>query len=629
MTEATAEKHVFQAEVQQLLQLMIHSLYSNKEIFLRELISNASDAADKLRFESTTKPELLDGDSELKVEVDVDKEARTLTIRDNGIGMSHDELIDNLGTIARSGTKKYLEALSGDQAKDSNLIGQFGVGFYSAFIVADRVSVLSRKAGESDAWVWTSEGTGEYTLEPGAKEGRGTAITLTLREGEDEWLENYRLSHVIKTYSDHISLPVRLQKETTEDGESDGDGYDVVNKGTALWARAKNEITDEEYHELFRTLAFDGGDALAWSHNKVEGKLEYTSLLFIPSQAPFDLYDRDSRRGLKLYVRRVFIMDDAEKLLPNYLRFVRGVIDSNDLPLNVSRELLQSNRVIEQIKSATVKRVLGMIEGFAKNDAEKFDTVMKNFGAVLKEGVVEDPANKDQILKILRFHTTKDADGEAGKVSLTDYVERMPAGQDAIYYLTAESLRGAQSSPHLEMFKAKDVEVLLLTDRVDEWMINSVPEFMDKPLKSVARGDIKLDSVISDPDAEAEKERVASSFKDTCEKIAKSLEGKVKEVKVSDRLTDSASCLVADDNAMSRHLERLLAQAGEKVPGSEPILEVNPKHPLLERLKDSTVDEVFDDLAMLVYEQAVLAEGGQLEEPAAFVARVNRVAFPG
>lgn len=627
MTEATAEKHVFQAEVQQLLQLMIHSLYSNKEIFLRELISNASDAADKLRFESTTKPELLEGDAELKVEVDVDKDARTLTIRDNGIGMSHDELIDNLGTIARSGTKKYLEALSGDQAKDSNLIGQFGVGFYSAFIVADKVSVLSRKAGESDAWVWTSEGTGEYTLEPGEKDSRGTAITLTLREGEDEWLENYRLSHVIKTYSDHISLPVRLQKEKTEDGE--GGGYDIVNKGTALWARSKSEIKDEEYHELFRTLAFDGGDALAWSHNKVEGKLEYTSLLFIPSQAPFDLYDRDSRRGLKLYVRRVFIMDDAEKLLPNYLRFVRGVIDSNDLPLNVSRELLQSNRVIEQIKSATVKRVLNMIEGFAKNDPEKFDTVMKNFGAVLKEGVVEDHANKDQILKLLRFHTTKDNEGESGKVSLTDYVERMPAGQDAIYYLTAESLRGAQSSPHLEMFKAKDVEVLLLTDRVDEWMINSVPEFMDKPLKSVARGDIKLDSIITDPDAEAEKERVASSFKDTCEKIAKSLEGKVKEVKVSDRLTDSASCLIADDNAMSRHLERLLAQAGEKVPGSEPILEVNPKHPLLERLKDTMVEETFDDLATLVYEQAVLAEGGQLEEPAAFVARVNRLAFPG
>ncbi|MGB1557159.1 MAG: molecular chaperone HtpG, partial [Oceanococcaceae bacterium] len=398
---------------------------------------------------------------------------------------------------------------------------------------------------------------------------------------------------------------------------------------TALWARPKSEIQEEEYNELFRTLAWDGGEALGWAHNKVEGKLEYTSLLFIPSKAPFDLYDRDSRRGLKLYVRRVFIMDDAEKLLPNYLRFVRGVIDSNDLPLNVSRELLQSNRVIEQIKSAAIKRVLGLIEGFAKNEPEKFQTVLKEFGPVLKEGVVEDPANKEQILKILRFKTTKHQEGEVGSVSLEDYVQRMPAGQEAIYYLTAETLRAAQSSPHLELFKAKDVEVLLLTDRVDEWMVNSIPEFMDKPLKSVARGDIKLDSIIADPAAEAEKERVASSFKETCERIAKALEGKVKEVKISDRLTDSAACLVAPEHAMSRHLERLLAQAGEKMPGSEPILEINPKHPLLQRLKDTLVEESFADLSLLAYEQAVLAEGGQLEEPAAFVARVNRLAFSG
>lgn len=627
MTERTAEQHVFQAEVQQLLHLMIHSLYSNKEIFLRELISNASDAADKLRFESTTQPELLAGDAELKVEVDVDAEQRLLTIRDNGIGMSHDELIENLGTIARSGTKKYLESLSGDAAKDSNLIGQFGVGFYSAFIVADKVSVASKRAGSEEAWCWESEGTGSYTLEPCEKAGRGTEIRLNIREGEDEFLERYRLQHIIKTYSDHISLPVRLQKDKSE--EDEGGGYDIVNKGTALWARPKSEIQEEEYNELFRTLAWDGGEALGWAHNKVEGKLEYTSLLFIPSKAPFDLYDRDSRRGLKLYVRRVFIMDDAEKLLPNYLRFVRGVIDSNDLPLNVSRELLQSNRVIEQIKSAAIKRVLGLIEGFAKNEPEKFQTVLKEFGPVLKEGVVEDPANKEQILKILRFKTTKHQEGEVGSVSLEDYVQRMPAGQEAIYYLTAETLRAAQSSPHLELFKAKDVEVLLLTDRVDEWMVNSIPEFMDKPLKSVARGDIKLDSIIADPAAEAEKERVASSFKETCERIAKALEGKVKEVKISDRLTDSAACLVAPEHAMSRHLERLLAQAGEKMPGSEPILEINPKHPLLQRLKDTLVEESFADLSLLVYEQAVLAEGGQLEEPAAFVARVNRLAFSG
>ncbi len=626
MAEQHAEKHVFQAEVQQLLHLMIHSLYSNKEIFLRELISNASDAADKLRFESTTNPELLAGDAELRVDIEFDKDARQITIRDNGIGMSHDDLIDNLGTIARSGTKKYLEALSGDQAKDSNMIGQFGVGFYSAFIVAENVSVRSKKAGTDEAWCWESAGTGEYTLEPCDKPGRGTEITLTLRADEDEFLDHYRLSHIIKTYSDHISLPVRLKKEQAEESDTE-DAFDVVNKGTALWARPKSEVSDEEYNELFHTLAWDGGDALGWAHNKVEGKLEYTSLLFIPSKAPFDLYDRDSRRGLKLYVRRVFIMDDAEKLLPNYLRFVRGVIDSNDLPLNVSRELLQSNRVIEQIKSAAIKRVLGMIEGFAKNDPEKFNTVLREFGAVLKEGIVEDPANKDQILKILRFTTTKHADGDVGTVALADYVERMPAGQDAIYYLTAESLRAAKSSPHLEMFKAKDVEVLLLTDRVDEWMINAIPEFMDKPLKSVARGDIKLDSIIADPTAEAEKERIATDFKDTCEKMTKALEGKVKDVKVSDRLTDSASCLIAQDNAMSRHLERLLAQAGEKMPGSEPILEINPQHPLLARLKGTEAEDVFADLATLVYEQAVLAEGGQLEEPAAFVARVNRLAF--
>nr|MBV6630800.1 molecular chaperone HtpG [Oceanococcus sp. HetDA_MAG_MS8] len=625
MTRPMAEKHVFQAEVQQLLHLMIHSLYSNKEIFLRELISNASDAADKLRFEAQTTPDLMAGDAELKVEIEADKDAGTLTIRDNGIGMSHDELMENLGTIARSGTKKYLEALSGDQAKDSNLIGQFGVGFYSAFIVADKVTVHSRKAGADESWTWVSEGTGEYTLEPSDFNQRGTQITLHLRGDDAEFLDFHRLSHIIKTYSDHISLPVRLRKDTTEDGEDEG--FEVVNKGTALWARSKSEIKDEDYQELFRTLAWDSGEALAWVHNKVEGKLEYTSLLFIPSKAPFDLYERDSRRGLKLYVRRVFIMDDAEKLLPNYLRFVRGVIDSNDLPLNVSRELLQSNRVIEQIKSAAVKRVLSLIETMAEKEPEKFQTVLKEFGAVLKEGVVEDPANKEQILKILRFATTKQHADDVPQVSLADYVKNMPSGQDAIYYLTAESRKAALSSPHLEMFKSKDVEVLLLTDRVDEWMINSVPEFMEKPLKSVARGDIKLDSIITDAKAEAEKERVASSFKETCERLQEALGAKVKEVKVSDRLTESAACLVAPEHAMSRHLERLLAQAGETVPGSEPILEVNPQHRLLERLKETSDSDQFADLALLVYEQAVLAEGGQLEEPAAFVARVNRLAF--
>ena len=625
-TQQTPETHEFQAEVQQLLHLMIHSLYSNKEIFLRELISNASDAADKLRFEAVQNDSLLADDAELKVEIDVDADQRQLTIRDNGIGMSREELIDNLGTIARSGTRKYLEALSGDAARDSNLIGQFGVGFYSAFIVAESVTVRSRKAGSDEAWAWTSEGAGSYTLEPVDKAARGTEVVLTLREDEDEFLQRPRLSHIVKTYSDHISLPIRLQ----QDGEGeDAGGYETVNKGTALWARPKGEISEEEYNELFHTLAWDAGEALGWAHNKVEGKLEYTNLLFIPSKAPFDLYDRDSRRGLKLYVRRVFIMDDAEKLLPNYLRFVRGVIDSNDLPLNVSREILQSNRVIEQIKAACVKRVLSLIEGFAKNEPEKFETVLREFGPVLKEGVVEDPDNREQILKILRFASTKHAEAGVPQVALADYVERMPAGQDAIYYLTAETRKAALSSPHLEMFKAKDVEVLLLTDRVDEWMVNAIPEFMDKPLKSVARGDIKLDSIVTDEAAQAEKEKVAEGFKATCERLTSALDGRVKEVRVSERLTDSAACLVAPEHAMSRHLERLLAQAGEKVPGSEPILEVNPQHALMQRLKDTAADEDCAEYAMLVYEQAVLAEGGQLEEPAAFVARVNRLAFGG
>ncbi len=620
-----AETREFQAEVKQLLHLMIHSLYSNKEIFLRELISNASDATDKLRFEALKDDSLLEGDAEYKVEIDVDKAARTLVIRDNGIGMTAEEVIENLGTIANSGTRKFLEALSGDEKKDSQMIGQFGVGFYSSFIVADKVSVLTRKAGAGEAVRWVSSGEGSYEIESAGSAPRGTEITLHLREGEDEFLDLTRLRHIIHKYSEHLSLPVRLAKPAGEDGSSPG--YDIVNQGKALWARPKGEIKDEEYHDLYRQLSYDPAEPLAWAHNKVEGNLEYTSLLYIPSQPPFDLWDRDSRRGLKLYVQRVFIMDDAEKLLPAYLRFVRGVIDSNDLPLNVSRELLQSNKVIDRIRAASVKRVLDLLAGLAKNEPEKYETFYKAFGPVIKEGVVEDADNRDKLLELLRFHSTRSSDD--ARVSLAEYVGRMADGQEEIYYVTAENLKTAKASPHLEAFASRDIEVLLLTDRVDEWMINALPEFDGNKLKSVVRGDIDLSDLVKDPKAEGEKARVEALFKALTEKLETVLEEKVASVRVSQRLTESPSCLVVAEQAMSRHLEQLLRQAGENIPSSKPILEINPQHPLLERMRDTADGAEFDDLAHLLYEQAVLAEGSQLDDPASFVKRLNRLIFAG
>ena len=617
-----AETREFQAEVKQLLHLMIHSMYSNKEVFLRELISNASDATDKLRFESLKDASLLEGDAEYKVEIEVRKDARELVIRDNGIGMSEQEVVDNLGTIANSGTRKYLEALSGDEKKDSQLIGQFGVGFYSSFIVADQVTVNTRRAGQGQGVRWVSSGEGDYTIEPVDKAERGTEIILHLREGEDEFLEHTRLRHVIHKYSEHLSLPVQLHRPAEGDQE---EGYDTVNQGTALWARPKAEVKDEEYHDLYRQLSYDPEPPLTWSHNKVEGNLEYASLLYIPARPPFDLWDRDSRRGLKLYVQRVFIMDDAEKLLPSYLRFVRGVIDSNDLPLNVSRELLQSHRVIDKIRAASIKRVLSMLAGLAKNDAEKFAQFYQAFGPVIKEGVVEDPDNRDKIIDLLRFNSTR-GDGNE-QVSLREYVERMPKGQDEIYYVTAENLTTAKASPHLEAFAKRDIEVLLLTDRVDEWMVNSLPEFDGHKLKSVVRGDVDLGNLIEDPQAEGEKARVEALYKDVIERVQTVLEDSVESVRVSQRLTESPSCLVVADNAMSRHLEQLLRQAGEEVPASKPILEINPDHPMLARLRETPDDAEFDDLAHLLFEQAVLAEGSQLKDPASFVKRLNRMVF--
>lgn len=619
-----AETREFQAEVKQLLHLMIHSLYSNKEIFLRELISNASDATDKLRFESLKQPELLEGDADYKLEIDVNKDAREIVIRDNGIGMSADEVVDNLGTIANSGTRKYLEALSGDQQRDSQLIGQFGVGFYASFIVAEKVTVLTRKAGSSEAVSWVSEGEGSYQIEAAQKPTRGTQITLKLREGEEEFLDLTRLRHIIHKYSEHMSLPVRLQKPA-EDGKAAE--YDVVNQGTALWARPKNEIELEEYHDLYRQLAYDQDEPLAWAHNKVEGNLEYTSLLYIPSKAPFDLWDRDSRRGLKLYVQRVFIMDDAEKLLPSYLRFVRGVIDSNDLPLNVSRELLQSHRVIDKIRSASIKRVLGMLADLAKNEPDKFRQFQEAFGPVLKEGIVEDPENRDKILDLLRFSTTRTEADE--RIALKDYVQRMVKGQTEIYYVTAENINTAKASPHLEAFASREVEVLLLTDRVDEWMLNSIPEYSGHKLKSVVHGAVDLGDVIQDPKAEGEKARVEALYQALTERLESELKDKVESVRVSQRLTESPSCLVVPENAMSRHLEQLLRQAGEDIPANKPILEINPQHPLLERMRETQDETLFEDLSRLLYEQAVLAEGSQLDDPASFVKRVNRLVFKG
>ena len=622
----TRETLGFQTEVKQLLHLMIHSLYSNKEIFLRELVSNASDACDKLRFEALNNAALYGDDGELNIRVAFDKAARTITISDNGIGLSRDEAVAHLGTIAKSGTKEFFSALTGDQAKDANLIGQFGVGFYSSFIIADKVTVVSRRAGleASQAVKWESAGEGEYSIEMVEKSQRGTDVTLHLREGEDEFLNGWKLKSIIRKYSDHITLPILMKKEEWKDGEQIAtDEDETANQANALWARTKSDISDEQYTEFYKHVAHDFEDPLCWTHARVEGKQEYTQLLYIPSRAPFDLWDRNARHGIKLYVRRVFIMDDAEKLMPLYLRFVRGVVDSADLPLNVSREILQESRDIDNIRSGCTRKVLGMLEGLANSDdavdKEKYAKFWEAFGAVLKEGVGEDSANKDKIAGLLRFASTL-GDGEKQVVSLADYIARMKDGQEKIYYATAETFNAAKNSPHLEIFKKKGIEVLLLSDRVDEWVVGHLTEFEGKPLQSVAKGGLDLGK-LEDEEEKKEAEKAADEYKDLLEKVKASLGDKIKDVRVTYRLTDSPSCLVSDDHDPSGNLARMLKAAGQKAPDIKPILEINPQHPAVMRLKYE--ESRFDDWAALLFEQAALAEGGQLDDPAGFVKRIN------
>lgn len=616
------ESMAFQAEVKQLLQLMIHSLYSNKEIVLRELISNASDAADKLRFEALADGALYENDSELKIRVAFDKEARTLTIADNGIGMSREEVISNIGTIAKSGTKEFFNSLTGDQAKDANLIGQFGVGFYSAFIIADKVTLTTRRAGATDAVRWESAGEGDFTLEDADKASRGTEIVLHLREGEDEFLSDWKLKSIIRKYSDHIMLPIVMKKTEWKDGaEVATDEDETVNKASALWARSKNDITEEEYQEFYKHVSHDFENPLAYTHSRVEGKQEYISLLYIPSKAPFDLYDRERSHGIKLYVKRVFIMEDAEKLMPQYLRFVRGVIDTSDLPLNVSREILQSSRDVEAIKAGSVKKVLGLLEDMAENKPEDYAKFYKEFGRVLKEGPGEDFANKEKIAGLLRFASTK-ADTDVQDVSLKDYISRMQPEQDVIYYITADSFAAAQHSPHLEIFRKKGIEVLLMSDRVDEWLLGSLTEFEGKKLQSIAKGDLDLGKLESETEKEIQK-KIEEEAKTLVEKIKQTLGEQVKDVRVTHRLTDSPACLVSDEHDLSGNLARILKSAGQKAPETKPILEINPTHKLVKRIEAESADDVFADLAHVLFDQALLAEGGALEDPASFVKRMN------
>jgi molecular chaperone HtpG len=629
MSTATAQQEIhpkesmaFQAEVKQLLQLMIHSLYSNKEIVLRELISNASDAADKLRFEALADGALYENDSELKIRLAFDKEARTLTITDNGIGMSRDEVIANIGTIAKSGTKEFFNALTGDQAKDANLIGQFGVGFYSAFIIADKVTLTTRRAGTTEAVRWESAGEGDFTIEVAEKTSRGTEITLHLREGEDEFLSDWKLKTIIRKYSDHITLPIVMKKSEWKDGaEVATDEEETVNKASALWARSKNDITEEEYQEFYKHVSHDFENPLAYTHSRVEGKQEYISLLYIPSKAPFDLYDRDRRHGIKLYVKRVFIMEDAEKLMPQYLRFVRGVIDTSDLPLNVSREILQSSRDVDAIKAGSVKKVLGLLEDMAENKPEDYAKFYSEFGRVLKEGPGEDFANKDKIAGLLRFASTK-ADTEVQDVSFKDYISRMQPEQDVIYYITADSFAAAQHSPHLEIFRKKGIEVLLMSDRVDEWLLGSLTEFDGKKLQSIAKGDLDLGKLESETEKEIQK-KIEEESKTLVEKIKQTLGSQVKDVRVTHRLTDSPACLVSDAHDLSGNLARILKAAGQNAPESKPILEINPTHKLVKRLEAESAEAIFADLTHVLFDQALLAEGGTLEDPASFVKRMN------
>ena len=617
----------FQAEVKQLLHLMIHSLYSNKEIFLRELVSNASDACDKLRFEAIDQPALLDGEGELHVRVDFDKAARTITISDNGVGLSRDEAVANLGTIARSGTREFFSKLTGDKQKDAQLIGQFGVGFYSSFIVADKVTVRSRRAGApaDQGIIWESDGQGEFTIAASEKATRGTDVVLHLRADEDEFLSGWKLREVLRRYSDHITFPVQMLKEEWDKDKSEqvktGE-WESVNQANALWTRSKSDVTDEQYREFYKHVSHDFDDPLAWTHNRVEGRSEYTQLLYVPKHAPFDMWDRDARRGVKLYVKRVFIMDDAEQMLPSYLRFVRGVIDSADLPLNVSRELLQESRDVKAIREGSTKRILSLLEDLAENKKEDYATFWTEFGQVLKEGTGEDSANIERIAKLLRFASTHE-DSDAQTVTFADYVSRFKEGQDKIYYVTADSYTAGRNSPHLEIFRKKGIEVLVLWDRVDEWMLSHLREFDGKQLVSVAKGGLDLEALADEQEKKHQTE-VAEQFKPLVERLQEALKDRVKEVRVTLRLVDSPSCVVVGQNDLSPHLQRMLKAAGQAAPNVLPVLEINPEHALVKRVQSAT-DESFNEWANLLFEQAMLADGAQLPDPTAFVRRVNHL----
>ena len=626
---STRTTHAFQTEARQLLDLMIHSLYSNKEIFLRELVSNASDACDKLRFEGLTEPALLEEDPELAIQVEFDRAARTVTVSDNGVGMSRQEVIDNIGTIAKSGTREFVAQLTGDQTRDAQLIGQFGVGFYSSFIVAGRVTLTTRRAGlaADEAVRWESTGEGEYTLEAASRAARGTAVTLHLRDGEDDLLSGSALRTIVRKYSDHVTTPIRMRKEEVPGKKADTGDVETtekVNQASALWARPKTEITKEQYDEFYKHVAHDFDAPLAHVHVRVEGRQEYILLLYVPRRAPFDLWDRERRHGVKLYVRRVFIMDGAKELLPGYLRFVRGLIDSNDLPLNVSREILQHSRDVEAIRNAAVKRALGLLEELADKEPEKYADFWREFGRVLKEGVGEDPGNQERIGKLLRFASTHRND--AGQnVSLADYAARMQGGQEKIYYVTADSFAAAQNSPHLEVFRKKGIEVLLLHDRVDEWVVAHMPEFDGKPLQSVAQGDLDLGALAGGEEDARRKEETETSLKPLVDRIRKALGDKAQEVRLTHRLVDSPACLVTGQDGISANLERVLRAAGQAVPNVPLVLEINPEHPIVTRLKDETDDARFRDWSHILFDQALLAEGGRLDDPAGFVKRLNEL----
>ena len=637
--KAKKETLGFETEVKHLLHLMIHSLYSNKEIFLRELISNASDAADKLRFEALSNDSLYEGDSELKIRLEFDKEKRTITIIDNGIGMTRAEVQEHIGTIAKSGTKQFFEALTGEQAKDSELIGQFGVGFYSAFIVADKVTLTTRKAGadKSQGARWESAGEGDYTLETVEKEGRGTEIVLHLKEAESEFLDGYRIRSIVRKFSDHISLPIVMDKEVMPEMDSDEEEgeeakevkpvaqieEETINSASALWTKARQDISDEDYNQFYKHVGHDFQDPLTFVHSKVEGTNEYTLLLYTPARAPFDLWDRDAKHGVKLYIRKVFITDDAEQLMPRYLRFIRGIIDANSLPLNVSREILQQSKQISAIKTGAVKKVLGMLENLAKNEPEKYETFWSQFGAVIKEGPIEDHANKARVAKLLRFASTH-ADTDKQDVSLEDYVARMKEGQENIYYVTADSFSAAKNSPHLEIFRKKGIEVLLLSDRIDEWLVSNLDEFEGKHIQSVAKGDLNLGALDEDEDKTAEEE-VNKDFEAILTQIKEVLGDKVSDVKLSHRLTESPACLVADVYGMSLNMERIMKDAGQMMGmgGRKPVFEINPTHPLVVRMKDEQDNDRFADLTHILFDQAILSEGGQLDDPTAFVHKLN------